>query len=801
MASRTSTDPLEILLEMGVDLDDLSEQDYLGALMEAVATIEFQTKGKGDDRSDVLRKEIVKVRKNRKAADPKFKARKTKISADTFKKGSAAGINIAPKSLPTSAIVPFKGSGVDQKEEKEESKNLLPEIAESVSNIADILKKQYNLKKKEGEFDRKKAQRDKRKLDKENLKKGFGGLLNTFDKVTKPVQGFFDTIFNFIKNILIGKFLMAIIGWISKPENQKKLQNIINFLGKHWKKLLSLYLVFGTGLGRFIFSFSKILITGALKLTAAIAKLLAAKKLKGFGKLAGAARLLGGPKGKLIGAAAATALTVGGTMAGINALGFSGGGSVEGYSQGGNVRMPSALKGAAIGSMFGPLGALAGAGIGHLLGRNKDEDTVSLSEPAEVQLEVPSGGEVDGPGGTDKVPAMLTAGEFVMSRGAVQKYGVKTLESMNAAGGGTNQPKMVENKVYAKGGGLVESKEKGYPTPDKNLTPVEKKSGVGSSKMSIAAGQINSEQFIAAVTKIVEDTLSRISGGSNRSGGSKGAMRSMSMNVSPTLSVKSQTISPSVTPPDTNTFDAEKISSMLSSRYGVKAQPVATSKLTGPSSTAIKRHAELMKSTDPNRIAAYDAKHGEGAYSKKLRSKLNNIYPSKPQASSKIKPTGQVVGRENLSPKAQKALARMDAQRAGTLPPDVKTSGPLLGRMVMGMMGGLSNIMSGRPSAINDPKSLVESMGGTVRDGNIGKPTAQEQKDIDALAAKKAKLAKSQRQLAAIQPPQQTPVSVISAPKKQSVDSSPSAPRGGSRTPDIDAGNGSASKRKILGIF
>ena len=56
---------------------------------------------------------------------------------------------------------------------------------------------------------------------------------------------------------------------------------------------------------------------------------------------------------------------------------------------------------------------------------------------------------------TDKVPAMLTAGEFVMSRGAVQKYGVKTLESMNAAGGGTNQPKIVNNKVYAQGGGMI----------------------------------------------------------------------------------------------------------------------------------------------------------------------------------------------------------------------------------------------------------------------------------------------------------------------------------------------------------
>ena len=40
MASRTTTDPLEILLEMGVDLDNLSEEeDYLSALKEAIATI------------------------------------------------------------------------------------------------------------------------------------------------------------------------------------------------------------------------------------------------------------------------------------------------------------------------------------------------------------------------------------------------------------------------------------------------------------------------------------------------------------------------------------------------------------------------------------------------------------------------------------------------------------------------------------------------------------------------------------------------------------------------------------------
>tara|TARA_B100001250_G_scaffold30273_1_gene24867 strand:- start:130 stop:1212 length:1083 start_codon:yes stop_codon:yes gene_type:complete len=38
---------------------------------------------------------------------------------------------------------------------------------------------------------------------------------------------------------------------------------------------------------------------------------------------------------------------------------------------------------------------------------------------------------------------MLTPGEFVMSKGAVQQYGVDTMESMNAAAGGTNRPTLM----------------------------------------------------------------------------------------------------------------------------------------------------------------------------------------------------------------------------------------------------------------------------------------------------------------------------------------------------------------------
>ena len=87
MAPRTTTDPLEILLGMGIDLDNLSdEEDYLSALMEATNALTI--KSASDPRIRILQKEILTVRKKRKAADPNFKVKKTKISANSFKKQS-----------------------------------------------------------------------------------------------------------------------------------------------------------------------------------------------------------------------------------------------------------------------------------------------------------------------------------------------------------------------------------------------------------------------------------------------------------------------------------------------------------------------------------------------------------------------------------------------------------------------------------------------------------------------------------------------------------------------------------------
>ncbi len=65
--------------------------------------------------------------------------------------------------------------------------------------------------------------------------------------------------------------------------------------------------------------------------------------------------------------------------------------------------------------------------------------------------ELNKGGKVPGSGTGDTVPAMLTPGEFVMSKGAVDQIGSDKLMAMNAAGGGTNKPKLMK---FA-GGGIV----------------------------------------------------------------------------------------------------------------------------------------------------------------------------------------------------------------------------------------------------------------------------------------------------------------------------------------------------------
>ena len=580
MASKT-LDPIDILLELGIDLDDLSEQDYLSALMEAIATIEFKTKGKGDERSAALREEVIKIRKGKR----KPEAKKTKISAGSLKsalKLAGKTTNINPQKLLPGTAEPQVAEETGP--EQESIIKILTDISESVKSILYSLKASNNISKKLSEDERKSGERKKRTGAENKLeKKRFEGLKNLGSKLIQPVKGPLEKLFNFIKTIILGRVLMGILDWLGNPENQKKLQSLLRFFKDWWPTIVTAVLLFGTGLGGLLKSIVGIVFKFVPKL---------------LGLLPGLLRFLKSPMGRIAGLA---------------------------------------------------------VGAAGLAGRMMDggEDDVDLTKDDPAPKQMLNGGMVPGGGpNKDTVPAMLAPGEFVMSRGAVQKYGSGMLGSMNAAGGGTNLPQRMDGITYAAGGGMI--------------------------------GGDYKEKMPAEHAKL------------------------------------------------------------MAQRDKVSGEDL------NPNDTAESRLGDLMKSTNPEKIATYDAKHGQGAYQAKLKEKLEKIYstssPSGAVAPKTMpKPTGKVVGRENLPPATRAILERMDAQRAGGAKPaamqyskDGKKISANQFNKVQGMLGAakeggakgvLNHMLSGAKSmfggmfdkaqgAINDPKSFVKSMGGTVVDSN-----------------------------------------------------------------------------------
>jgi len=425
-----SVSPIKIISDLGYNPWEIeNDEDYLSALKEA--TNEISIANPGDGRIAMLQDEVKRVRTDRKAADPKFKARKTKINV-----GSFLGRDAEPQKL--------LGPSKDQKK-KAVSGGLVDtinSIAEAVGRIEDTLKDQTKLDVETNKLQKQALENAKRENQESRLEKVTGFLKKTGDKIIAPVQSIFGQIFGFIKNLILGKIFLNILKWFGNPANQGKIDSVIKFLGNNWGKLLSLYLVFGTGLGKFIRFVSKTLITGTIKLIALAARLAAAKKIKGA---RGVLRQVRGAKGGKLGAA----LNIIGTGAAVVGMGrmFQGGGDNEEEPQKFN-------KGGLV------------------------------SEPQKFN----KGGKVRGQGDRDTVPAMLTPGEFVMSKGAVQQYGVDTMESMNAAAGGTNIPVLMPNKKR-KGftGGGMSSKQQ-------IMRQTEETGTFGEAGSSISTSQATPEQ-------------------------------------------------------------------------------------------------------------------------------------------------------------------------------------------------------------------------------------------------------------------------------------------------------------------
>jgi len=434
-----------ILRLLGLEyIFDIDYDTYTSLLKEKMVAARMAKTQIPTEEAELLTNEYKKIRGKK----GRFKVKK--ITAQSLKRGSAVGVNLGKQKAlvgkPLKALPPA---------DKMTGGSDIKEIIDALAEIIKSLTSQNKLAKDSAEKSRIASEAGQRGAKESRLEKGFKFAIKAAEKIIAPIKSLLDRIIDFFVAIFVGRALIKLLDWFSDSKNQDKIKAIGRFLGDQWPKLLALYIMFGTGLGKFVGFLTKIVIRGGIKLAAAAAGLLAKA---GVGKAAGAAKFLGGKYGKLLGAGLEVAATVGTTMAvskGIENFGgiggeeqktqgYSGGGFVIPKFAGGGLNFGGMMGGAGMGAMFGPLGMLLGAG----LGSGKIQETVS--------------GLIGGKKGVDKVPAMLTDGEFVMSRGAVQKYGVDTLESMNAAGGGTNQPKIVSGTTYAAGGGLVKMQGGGF---------------------------------------------------------------------------------------------------------------------------------------------------------------------------------------------------------------------------------------------------------------------------------------------------------------------------------------------------
>ena len=311
----------------------------------------------------------------------------------------------------------------------------LASVEQGLDEIIKTLQKERKAEEKAAEAARRKKEKDRAKSREKKLEGGLGkGIKKVVGTVVKPFKSIFDKILGFLLNVLIGRTIIKLIDWFGDKENQKKIQTLFRFIKDWWPALTAAVLLFGTGFGALaggivsiVGGFIPKLLSLSVKLAAAVAK---SPFAIGAGLFAA---------GAVVPALFPQTVKDDADKQADKAAGEKG-----------NQQAAEDLRN----QKGGFFDFLTGAG------QERREQAQRLETGEEKRYgffgELNSGGQVPGRGpNKDTIPAMLTPGEFVMSRGAVDKFGADTLASMNAMGGGTNNPKVTSGVTYAKGGGMM----------------------------------------------------------------------------------------------------------------------------------------------------------------------------------------------------------------------------------------------------------------------------------------------------------------------------------------------------------
>ena len=376
---------------------------------------ELLSEGKieGDNLSPEERKEGVKAYRKSKIDFEKFVDRVLKVKQEVApaKAGLTSG-TFMPKALPSAKEIAVESEDVVAENIQEDD---LDGINEKLDDLLDHIRTMNEIEEKQTEKQRKKDERERREKKENKREKVKNFLLKPIEKALKPVNDLFSRIIGGLFKILAAKALIKLIDWFTDPANEEKVNAIGRFVKDFWPAILAGFLIIGTGLGGLA---TTLLGTGA--------------------KLIGSLFKLAGRLGKIT------------LKLGAKAFRFA-------------AKNPLLAAGAL---------AAGGAFIASQQNEEKREGVEpgeGAPGPAQLQreqtLQRGLGGMFSGgglaPKGTDVVPAMLTPGEFVMSKGAVDTFGTDFMRSINAAGGGTNRPTKMDGTTYAAGGGSIEVKGTG----------------------------------------------------------------------------------------------------------------------------------------------------------------------------------------------------------------------------------------------------------------------------------------------------------------------------------------------------
>lgn len=428
VSNPTETIDSRILRLIGLeDVFDLDYETYLLLLKEVMVKSRMTKTTIPTEEIELITNEYKRV-KNKKDAG-RFKVKKKKITATSFTFGGKK----LPGSKETKAL---PGTGIGISPVSKSLEDNIATITSSVVSIADIMRQQAKVASDSAAYDRRQAENEKRTVAESNLEKRFEGLKKAAEKIIAPVKGVLSKIFDFLTKIFFGRILYKLVEWFGDPKNASKVKSIIRFIGDWWPALLSSYILFGTSfgkfvrgtvglIGRFIFQIGRVAIPQLLKLIRTP-----------FG--AGAALF---SAGALIPAMFPDTVNKQENKT-QNAPGTTEDKIRKLQEQKANLNLLQKMQG---------------------VGSEIDEQISSLKTGQTKSYGFSGGGYsgyISGQKGIDKIPAMLSDGEFVMSRGAVQMYGTDTLSAMNAAGGGTNRPRIISGLTYAQGGGYVGEEKK-----------------------------------------------------------------------------------------------------------------------------------------------------------------------------------------------------------------------------------------------------------------------------------------------------------------------------------------------------